>query len=470
MQYADEKGIIDLAYVQERIEMEKRKELLAQHKYQIWYSQNENVWYTHLPDDTKKSSRKKVKRKHKEDLEKVVCEYYDNLNNVSAHEPITLEDLFYEFMKYKKKLVSTGTIKRMMADWKKFYMPHKEFVHTPFGKITKIQVDEFFNGTVEQYQLNDKAFRNMCGVLKQIFEYAVESEYIEKSPYRVKVNRKKIVKSRRKTSETEIFRVDEQVKLIAEMERRLLNNPANTAILGVMLLFEIGVRKGELLAINASDITDGCVHICRQVVEEFDITDLGNIKSKRFKIVDYTKSEEGDRYIPLTENAKDIIYRIQEINQKYNQNYHDYLFVSNGYVMSPDAIDTQLKRGCEYIGMRVKTAHKIRKTFASRLIESGVPLVVVKELMGHASEQITLKHYCFNLYDEDKTKGMVLQALQNGCVKSTVRATEDIQDVFAKLDLEENGNTLPEFEREKVTTGDQKIVSLANYKKTRNPA
>lgn len=63
-----------------------------------------------------------------------------------------------------------------------------------------------------------------------------------------------------------------------------------------------------------------------------------------------------------------------------------------------------------------------------------------------------------------------MQALQNGCVKSTVRATEDIQDVFAKLDLEENGDTLPDFEREKVTTGDQKIVSLANYKKTRNPA
>ena len=36
MQYAVENGMIDLAYVQEQIEMNKRKELIENHPYSIW--------------------------------------------------------------------------------------------------------------------------------------------------------------------------------------------------------------------------------------------------------------------------------------------------------------------------------------------------------------------------------------------------------------------------------------------------
>lgn len=28
----------------------------------------------------------------------------------------------------------------------------------------------------------------MCGILKQMLEYAVDAEYLEKNPYRIKVN------------------------------------------------------------------------------------------------------------------------------------------------------------------------------------------------------------------------------------------------------------------------------------------
>lgn len=43
------------------------------------------------------------------------------------------------------------------------------------------------------------------------------------------------------------------------MERRLANNPSNTAPLAVLLDFELGVRKGELLALKSTDIHDGYI-------------------------------------------------------------------------------------------------------------------------------------------------------------------------------------------------------------------
>lgn len=33
----------------------------------------------------------------------------------------------------------------------------------------------------------------MCGILKQMLEYAVDAEYLEKNPYRIKVNKKSLL-------------------------------------------------------------------------------------------------------------------------------------------------------------------------------------------------------------------------------------------------------------------------------------
>lgn len=319
----------------------------------------------------------------------------------------------------------------MIADWKRFYTPHSEITKKPFVEINKIDIDILFNKITDEHGLKEKAFRNMCGVLKQIFEYAVDSEYIEKSPYRVNVNRKKICPTRKKDASKEIFLPEEQKQIIAEMERRLANNPSNTAPLAIMLDFEIGVRKGEMLALKYSDITDGKIHICRQVTEEFDNTDVNSIKSLGFKVVNYTKSDCGDRLIPLTDRAMSLINRIKKINSENNETFDDFLFVRNGNIMSPDTIDTQLLRGCDHIGIPIRTMHKIRKTYASILYRNGVTIPVIRQLLGHADEATTLKHYIFNLDNHDTTDALVLNALQS--TNSNEKSVEKVRQCETKI-------------------------------------
>lgn len=408
--------------VLESTENMKRTEILKEHSNSIWYSEKEGYWYCCLPDSTKKSGWKNVKRKKKSDIENLLCDHYINLEKQSQENAdkrnMTLESLFYEFMEYKKNLVKAGTIKRMVADWERFYKPHPELIQKPFKELTKIDIDMFFNNIVNEHSLKDKAFHNMCGVLKQTLKYAVDAEYIDKNLYRVNVNKKKVIPTRKKDNQKEIFLPEEQKLLIEEMERRLSNNPVNTAPLAVMLDFEIGVRKGEMLGLRGSDIVDGKIHVCRQVVEKFDETDINNIKSLGFEIVDYTKSECGDRWIPLTERALYLISRIKRINKENNNTYKDFLFVRDGNIMTPDAIDTQLLRGCEYIDIPVRTMHKIRKTYASTLYKNGVPIPVIKVLLGHADEATTFKHYIFNLENDEATDEIVLNALQRNTISS----------------------------------------------------
>lgn len=399
--------MIDLAYVQEQVEMKKGEEILKRHQYSIWHSNKEDVWYSYLPDDSKANNRKKIKRKRKRDLEDVICDFYLSVQNESQEteqlKDYSIESMFYEFMTHKANEVNSGTIKRMMADWTRFYEPEKEFIAISVQNLTKINVDDFFNAVLGKHNLKKKAFYNMCGILKQTLEYAVDAEYIEKNPYRIKVNKKKFASSSKKPSAKEVFQADEKERLLDEMERRLRNNPSNTAPLAVMLDFELGTRKGEILAICRSDIVDNRIHIHRQLVEEFDTSNLSNMKSKGFQVVDYTKSADGDRWLPLTEQAKRIIKRIEAINEEYGHQYKDFLFVRDGRCLTPDAVDTQIKRGCEYIGIPVKTMHKIRKTYASTLLHNGVNLSIVKDMLGHADESTTLKHYIYNIEDSIET-------------------------------------------------------------------
>ncbi len=105
---------------------------------------------------------------------------------------------------------------------------------------------------------NLKANIQLCCFPRQIF---LENE----NPYRVEVNKKKIIPTRKKPSEEEVYNAEETQKLITEMKRRLQNSPANTSLLAIMREFELGTRRGEILAVKDSDIANGEIHIHRQI-------------------------------------------------------------------------------------------------------------------------------------------------------------------------------------------------------------
>ena len=453
LSYAISQGIIDLSYVKEQIAMNKRKQILKKYGSCIWFSETEKTYYCHLPDITKKEGRKKYKRKSKEKIEDIVVKYwlpieFSDDNNVSSDKiqnQTTFEELFYEFMEYKKNQIGSGTVKRMMNEWNRFYIPHPKFIKKAFCEITKIDIDMFLNEILQEQNLKDKAFRNMCGLIKQTFEYAVDAEYIEKSPYRVKVNKKNIIITRKNAIDNskEVFRPDERDMLNREMEMKLKKEPSNLIPLIIMLDFEIGTRIGEILAIGKGDIKDNKVHIHRQQIAVKDVTDIHNIVCKGWTIVEYTKSDSGDRWIPLSNKALEYIQRIDDIMSQYYNRVGDYLFLSEERTINEHAVNKQLIRGCEHIGITPRSTHKIRKTYASTLYRNGIPVSIISKLLGHVDESTTLKHYIFNIENSDETDKMVLDVLNNEGTKEEIP--------------------------EKVTKSDQKIIRFPSGTNPKNP-
>ena len=116
LQYAIDNGIIDLPNIQSIIEMTKRHELLEKHPFKIWYG-TDNKWHTYLPDEEK--GRVPRKRNTREEIEKVIIEYW----NESINSP-TIEEVFNEWNDYRLELkkISKSSHIRLQQVFKRHYL------------------------------------------------------------------------------------------------------------------------------------------------------------------------------------------------------------------------------------------------------------------------------------------------------------------------------------------------------------
>ena len=266
---------------------------------------------------------------------------------------------------------------------------------------------------IKENDLTKKAYYNMSMILRQCIDYAVENDYLKSNEFaKVKINSKLFRRTKKKNGDTQVYTEDEESSLIEDMIRRFNNNPKSTAPLAVMFMFETGLRIGETCALQFDDIDGDYISIQRQEVREFEWVDEYTMKFKCFKVVEYTKSEDGYRDVYLTETAKKIIDICKMVNEKsHYKNKKGYIFCNKGNNVNHYSIQAMIKRGCEHLEMMVKTAHKIRKTYISTLIDSGLNIDEIRRTVGHSDERTTYGNYCFNRKTQKQTENIIEFAL-----------------------------------------------------------
>lgn len=416
-------GIIDINTIQEQIEMNERKKYLNMHGFSIWQSDTDKKWRTYLPDE--KNGRKLIKRNTEDEIKDLVISYYKSHETVQKTKAITLKDIFAEWLKFKSvHTESTSYIKRITADWKKYYLPQKDFINKPLRSMNKIYLDEWAHGMIKSRELTKKQYYNMSVILRQCMEYAVECGYLETNEFeKVHINTKLFKRTKKKTGETQVYSEEEESKLIEDMIRRFHRNPSNTAPLAVMFMFETGLRIGEACALKFSDIEGDYISICRQEVREFEFVDDCTMKFKCFKIAEYTKTEYGYREVYLTETARKII----DICRKVGNGKSDFIFTQGDKNVNHYSIQAMIKRGCEHLDMMVKTAHKIRKTYISTLIDSGLNIDEIRKTVGHSDERTTYGNYCFNRKSQKETENIIEFALNSKkVIKEVIKSNQNL--------------------------------------------
>lgn len=213
--------------------------------------------------------------------------------------------------------------------------------------LSNRSVELFAEGVLAKRNYSISSHRQAMNALKHFFRL---NSYLN-----VEVEKISIPKKDRKLPD--VLSTEEVISIL-----QATRNLKHRAILG--LIYSSGLRIGELLKLKLAD-----VDLERQSV--------------------YVKSGKGrkDRHTTLGQS-------IQPLLLNYVRTYRPERFLfegEKGMAYSASSVRAFLKKSCQLANIRKKvTPHTLRHSFATHLLENGVDIRYIQELLGHSRPETTM--------------------------------------------------------------------------------
>lgn len=391
LQFIIKNGIIDLDSVQKSMEEMKRQESLKEYPYKIWQGKD-GAWYTYLQKQG--GGRTLKKRKSKKDLEDVILDY------CKGQKEIHLDSIFEEWVKQKLEYgeIIKQTFDRYTTDFHRFF-DGTDIARKDIRKITDEDLEVFIKTTIKNRELTSKAYGGLKVLLMGMFRYAKKKKYTEISitQFMGDLDLPKKCFARKVIKDEESVFTDAEVEKIAEYVK---NNPSLIKH-GILLEFQTGVRVGELCALKNSDVQGNKLCIRRT-----EIRYRGEDRNYVFEVREFPKTEAGYRDIILSSEARQTLKEIRKMNP-----FGEYMFMRDGERIKEKAFSTKIVKICRYLGIRERSMHKARKTYATKLINGGVDESLIIKQMGHTSIDCTKNYYYFNNKSDEEAVRQIEAAI-----------------------------------------------------------
>lgn len=416
----------------------------------FYFDKAKNRWYGVLTlgykDD--KPIRKKVSDKTFKGAQKKFNELKEQVlkGELAEKDNSLLKDVISSLIERNKalNLVKDSTYRRELHTL-------KIIESSPLGKMSVQSIREcdiliFLNNNLYR---SESYLKKLFRQLSAAFRYAQSENIINKNPM---ANIKR-PKSQKITKKVYALTIDEQKRLV-EVLSGVECDSKYSVIFRLMLL--TGLRPGEVLALDKDK--DINFNFSRITIRRTITRDLND----RACLGEVTKTENGMRTIVMSEacksllleylktwepnplnllfydNANNHIYSTNQLNsafkhiiQKYEVIHFEKVFAplsekrnpirfkkytfykkeSGEYKSLKDEPSDWIKHQSKYfyvkkIADKPFSPHMLRHTFATRCIESGMPVKVLSKLLGHSDIQITLNTYCdvFDKFENDAVK------------------------------------------------------------------
>lgn len=410
LQYLLSRSKLSIEDVHCEMENMRNEKYLQNHMYEIWQG-NDGRWKTYLPDSTTQKERRLIAKSTREKLEKELIRYYKSLDEQEQTKLVTLETWYLTWLDYKKlQTRSDMYIRRIASDWDNYYKD-THIITIPIIKLEYDTLQEWALRIVKEKKLTKKQYYNMSVIIRQALDYAVQKKLLSDNPFsKVSVDKKLFQAKKKPQDNTQVFLTDEQPLIEAESRKDFAETGA-TACLAVPLAFQTGLRLGEIVALKESDVVDNYLHVQRMEVRKVEQLADGTWSKQTFAVVDYTKSEAGDREVYLSKTARKIIADVIASNREHGYSDNGYLFLNEKGRIHSKNVDYRIRKYCRHIGISEKALHKIRKTYISTLIDSGLNINEIRKLAGHEDERTTYNNYCFNRMTNAETENLLETAL-----------------------------------------------------------
>lgn len=239
--------------------------------------------------------------------------------------------------------------------------------------------------------------------VKGVFQYAYNSQKITFDPCpAVQLPIERNMKVR--TKKTEILSEDITEKMYEfNNTLRQSNNQFFKHMPILLLILNTGMRIGEALALKWSDIDlkNNTLRVNKTLTKAKERNVKGEVVEKNKKTFsDITKTESGNRLIPLNDMAVSLLKQVQDYNKRMKIKTQYVASTAEGGYVSERNILRTYKSILGIVGAEDYTIHALRHTFASRLLKSGIEISVVSKLLGHADINTTYSTYIHVLNDQ----------------------------------------------------------------------
>ena len=267
-------------------------------------------------------------------------------------------------------------------------------------RIDKIKVSDAKEWLIKMQQIDGRGYSSIHtirGVVRPAFLMAVDDDLLVKNPFEFQLNT--VVVNDSVTREA----------ITRQQERDFLEFVKNDKHFckyydGIYILFKTGLRISEFVGLTKKnlDFENNRIIVDHQFQRTRDMK----------YIIEDTKTESGERMVPMTPEVKEAFQRIlaNRKNPKVEpmvDGYSGFLFLDkNGRPMVALHWEKYFQHIREKynkiyrIQMPKVTPHVCRHTFCSNMAKSGMNPKTLQYIMGHSDISVTLNTYTHLNYDD----------------------------------------------------------------------
>ncbi len=326
--------------------------------------------------------------KLKETKEKLIRAKYeeDMYGGKVKPKDITLDELYEMRVNWKKTQVKMSTMSRQMNEYEKHIQP--KFGMMKITDIKRESVQEHINELHKSMLIGTVEIAK--SVLSNMLKYAADNGLLQNNVcigIKIEPNVRDIEK-KKFNQETKYLTEEEILNFFNYCEKKHFCN----LNIYKFLLFT-GLRVGELCALRWSD-----VDFEKRIVKISKTHVSFKYEGKSYVDYDQTpKTKSSVRNVPLCMQALELLKHMK--NEQNNENDKFIFLNKRGTPYKRESLRTNLQYIVEKYNMENDckllnvTPHTFRHTFATRSLESGVPLKVVQKILGHSNIAMTADLY-----------------------------------------------------------------------------
>ena len=373
LQFILNSPIIDATLIRQEYERMKREKILANTK--IWKA-TDGRWKAYVDVAGK---RRLIAKSSRVALEDEIIEMHKDPK-------IKFKECFDSWVSQKLEFgeIQKQTYDRYTADYKR-YIHGTELETKEVKKIDELYLETYIKQKIASEHLTAKNWGNLRTIISGAMVYARKHDYTD---FRISLFlaelqlSSKIFEHKQIKDEEQVFAKDEETKI----RQYIADNP-DMLSLGVALAFVTGLRVGEVSALRWSDWQDDVL-----IVQRTEIKYKGEHGEWIEEVRNFTKGRDGIRQVILTEEAKDVLSKLYA----YTGEQNDYVFLRDGKRIKAAWLSNKIEALCRIVQIPFRSFHKIRKTYATKLLDAQVPEKVITKQMGHTEILTTKTFYYFS--------------------------------------------------------------------------